>query len=162
MACFLKYSWKESPAQRPLAFMTSNGTPCRRYLSVDPILIPCPCSGSRPAARAASPTLSRNLDLVSAWRVFATLYTNRWDEFKGWLIQRCWASALVGSVSPSWVAQYTSSPLFPAALVLGRCSTVTWSPLRSWSYDRCSGVMCVLQLKLPRVRVVNSPSLAEA
>ena len=86
-ACFLRYDWKESPAQRPLAFMTSKGTPHRRYLSVDPILIPCPCSGLKPAVRAASPTLSRNLDLVSGRRVIAALYANRWDVSNGsWLV----------------------------------------------------------------------------
>ena len=76
-ACFLRYSWKESPAQRPLAFMTSKGTPRRRYSSVDPIQMPWPCSGSRPAACAASPTLSRNLDLVRGRRVCMALYENR-------------------------------------------------------------------------------------
>ena len=132
-ACFLRYNWKESPAQRPFAFITSKGTPCRRYSRVDPILIPCPCKGSSPAARTASPTLSRNFDLVSVRRVFATLYENKCDASDGWLILRCCASALVGSVSPSWEAQYMSSPLLPADLVLGRCSTVTLRPLRSWS-----------------------------
>ena len=97
-ACFLKYSWNESPAQRPLAFMTLNGMLRRRYSSVDPILILCPCSGLRPAVRTASPTLSRNLDLVSVRRVFAALYANRWDTLGGWFIRRCWASAVVGSI----------------------------------------------------------------
>ena len=130
--CFLKYSWKESPAQRPLAFMTLNSTPQRRYSRVNLILMPCPCNGLRPTVHAASPTLSKNFAFVSRRQVFVALYAKRCEISKGWLTWRCCTKATVGSVSPSWEAQYTSSLSLPDALVLGRCSTITLNPLWSW------------------------------
>ena len=72
MACFRRYRRNESPAHRPFAFMTSKGTPLSKYSRVEPILMPCPCRGSRPAARAAFPTLSRNFVLVRDLRACLT------------------------------------------------------------------------------------------
>ena len=56
-ACFLRYRRNKSPAQRPLAFITLKGMPRSRYSRVEPILMPWPCNGSRPAACAALPTV---------------------------------------------------------------------------------------------------------
>ena len=74
--------------------------------------------------------LSRDFTLVSGWRVCMALYVNRCEVTKGWFTQRCCTRALVGSMPPSWEAQYTSSPSLPTDLVLGRCNTIGPSP---WS-----------------------------
>lgn len=97
MACFHRYNKKASLAQRPFAFMTSNGMPHSRYSRVELILIPCPCNGSRLAARAASPTLSMNLVLVRGQRACFAWYVNKCEASEGWLIQRWFCRAAVGS-----------------------------------------------------------------
>ena len=63
-ACFLRYKMKVLLDQHSFTFMTSKGTPCRRYSRVDPIRIPWPCRGSRPAAHAAFANSEMNLELV--------------------------------------------------------------------------------------------------
>ena len=63
-ACFLRYRMNASLDQRPFTFMTSKGTPRRRYSRVHPIRIPWPCKGSSPAARAAFANSEMNMDLV--------------------------------------------------------------------------------------------------
>ena len=87
-ACFLRYRKKESPAQRPLAFITLKGMPRSRYSRVEPMRIPWPCSGYKPAACAAFPTRSRNLVLVRGLWVFLARYAKWWAESAGWLISR--------------------------------------------------------------------------
>ena len=62
--CFLRYKMKALLDQQPFTFMTSKGTPCRRYSTVDPIWIPWPCKGSRPAVWVAFANSEMNLDLV--------------------------------------------------------------------------------------------------
>ena len=63
-ACFLRYRVNASLDHLPFTFMTSKGMPQRRYSRVEPILIPCPCRGSRPAARVALASSAMNFDFV--------------------------------------------------------------------------------------------------
>jgi len=49
----------------PSDFITSKGTPRRRYSRVDPMRVPCPCRGSKPAAFAAPVSALMNAGLAS-------------------------------------------------------------------------------------------------
>ena len=51
-------------AHLPFTLMTSKGTPCRRYSSVDPMCMPCPCRGSRLALVAAVARAFKKAGLV--------------------------------------------------------------------------------------------------
>ena len=62
--CFLRYRVNALLDHLPFTFMMSKGMPWRRYSRVEPILIPCPCRGSRPAARAALASSAMNFDFV--------------------------------------------------------------------------------------------------
>ena len=94
MACFHRYNAKESPAHCPSSwtFITSKGTPRRRYSSVEPIWMPWPCRGSRLAARAALATVRGlplplpksllPLKLASALSHFRPIFRNFWKNLR--------------------------------------------------------------------------------
>ena len=66
----------------PFHFDDFEGTPRRRYSSVDPMHMPCPCRGSRPALVAAVVRAFKKAGLVRGQWVFLYRYANS-GQFRG-------------------------------------------------------------------------------
>ena len=98
-----------SLAHLPFTLTTSNGIPHRRYLSVDPMQMPCPCRGSRPALVATIARAFMKAGLVRGWWVFLYWYANSGPFWGGLLIMRWWVNTASGSVSPFCFDQETVS-----------------------------------------------------
>ena len=80
--------------------MTLKGTPHRRYSSVDPMCMPCPCGGSRSALVAAVARAFKKASLVRGQWVFLYWYANSGPFWGGWFVMRWWVSTSSRSVSP--------------------------------------------------------------
>lgn len=155
-----RYKVKASLDHLPIVLTTSKGTPRRRYSRVPPIRSPWPLRSGRPAADAARDTLFVNSDLDKGRRPFSCFHANKWSSGLAVLMRMWLAIADLGSVGPSWAAQYAPSPASGEDFVLGRMKLVTGRPLRSVDSTIPALDMCFFGSKPLTVLTVNSPNLA--